>query len=113
LHELSLAYDVVQILCEEGRRNDITRIERFRLEVGSLRAVVPDFLRTSLEFASKGTMAEGAIVDIIKVEGRALCTGCGHEYAAEEIFHCCPLCQRTGGRILAGEELRIIDLEGE
>ena len=72
MHELSLATEVVRIVCEEARRHGLGRIERFRLEVGQLRAVVPELLRNGIEFASRGTAADGAAVELAELSGSEL-----------------------------------------
>jgi hydrogenase nickel incorporation protein HypA/HybF len=113
MHELSLANSVVQILCEEAQRHQIRRVTRFSVEVGLLRAVVPELLVTCLGFAGKGTAVEGAEVQMHEVQGRARCPECGLEFAVDEIVFLCPRCERVGGEIVAGQELRVTELEGE
>ncbi len=113
MHELSLAHSVVEILCEEGRRNQLETITSFRLEVGVLRAVVPDLLRTCLGYASKGTLVESAAVIIDEVAGEARCNSCHFQFAVDDLLFLCPECGQVGGKILSGEELRVIELEGE
>jgi len=113
MHELSLATEVVRIICDEAARNDVRRVERYRLEVGQLRAVVPELLRTGLEVASQGTCAAGARIELDEIPGRARCPGCGIEFATPDILLVCPDCGQIGGEVLAGSELRIVELEGE
>lgn len=113
MHELSLAQGVLEILTEEAARHNVQRIERLSLRVGQLRAVVPELLRTGLEYAGQGTAAEGAVVEIEQVAGRARCPDCGLEYDIEELLFLCPGCQRVGGEILAGQELQIVEFEGD
>jgi hydrogenase nickel incorporation protein HypA/HybF len=113
MHELSLAQGVIEILVQEARRHDITRIERVRLRVGVLRAVVPELLQTGLEFVSQGTPAEGAQAIIEQVQGRARCRACGLEFEVSDPWIVCPGCEQVGGEILAGQELQIVDFEGD
>jgi len=113
MHELSLAQSVVEIICEEAQRHELARIDGFRLEVGELRAVVPELLYICLGFTTKGTPAEGAAVQIDEVPGRARCPTCGLEFSIHELLFLCPACEHVGGEILAGEELRVVELEGE
>ena len=113
MHELSLAKGVVDILCEEAARHEVSRIQQVRLRVGVLRAVVPDLLRTGMEYASDGTAASGATVEIEEVAGRARCPDCQHEYDIAELLFLCPRCERLGGEILAGQELQIVEFEGD
>jgi hydrogenase nickel incorporation protein HypA/HybF len=113
MHELSLAVEVVRIVCDEAERHGLGRIERYRLEVGQLRAVVPEMLSTGLAVASHGTRAEGAEVELVEVAGRARCQACGLEFAAPDVLMVCPGCGQFGGEVLAGSELRVTEIEGE
>jgi hydrogenase nickel incorporation protein HypA/HybF len=85
------------------------RILRVRLEVGQLAAVLPDSLRFCFEVCAKGTLAEGAELDILDIPGRAVCEVC-HETCrlATPLGRC-----KCGGRlrIVAGEELRVKDMD--
>ena len=58
MHELSLAKGVIDILCEEAARHEVSRVQQVVLRIGVLRAVVPELLRTGMAYASEGTMAE-------------------------------------------------------
>lgn len=113
MHELSLAHSVVEILLDEGRRNQLNVITSFRLEVGVLRAVVPDLIRTCLGYASKDTIVEGAEVILDVVGGKARCNSCSFEFTVDDLLFLCPECGQVGGKILSGEELRVVELEGE
>jgi len=113
MHELSLAAEVVRIICDEAERHGLGRIERFRIEVGQLRAVVPEMLCTGLEVASQGTCAAGAEVELVEISGRARCQACGMEFAAPDVLMVCPGCGQFGGEVLAGSELRVTEIEGE
>jgi hydrogenase nickel incorporation protein HypA/HybF len=113
VHELSLAQSVVDLLLEEARRNSISRIEVARLRIGRLRAIVPDLLKTGLEMVGRGTLAEGARFEIEEVRGRARCPDCEVEFDLDDLFALCPTCGRYGCTILAGQELLVIEFEGE
>ena len=113
MHELSLAHEVIQILAQEAERHRIARIVRYRLEVGLLRGVVPELLRSGLELAARGTVAEGAAIELLEVQGLARCHSCGHEFPIPDLLILCPSCERVGGDLLAGSELRVIELEGD
>ncbi len=113
MHELSLAQNVIQILCEEAESHQIQHIHTIKLQVGLLRGVVPDLLKSCLGFASEGTVAEKAAVEIEEIPGRARCPRCGLEFGIDDILICCPQCEQVGGDILAGEELKVVEFEGE
>jgi len=113
MHELSLARAVVDILEEEARRHGVHRVERVLLRVGALRAVVPELLRTGMTFAARGTVAEDARVQIEEIPGRARCPACGSTFPVEELYFLCPACGRMGGEVLAGQELQVVEFEGD
>ena len=64
MHELSLAQEVMQILVDEAARHGLRRISAVRLEIGTLRGVVPEVLQSCLGLASRGTLAEGLTVQL-------------------------------------------------
>ena len=82
---------------------------RVRVEVGQLAAVLPDALRFCFEACAKGTTLEGAELEILQTPGRAICNACGDTVALASPYGRCD----CGGvlRIVAGEELRVKDME--
>ena len=112
MHELSLAQNVVEILCEEATTHGLTRITSYRLAVGELRAVVPEMLRTCLKIVGRGTAVDGAAMDLQVVPGRIHCS-CGEMFDVSELLFLCPGCGRPGGEIISGQELMMVEIEGD
>jgi hydrogenase nickel incorporation protein HypA/HybF len=106
VHELSIATAIVEA-CVERAGSD--RILRIRVEVGHLAAVLPDSLRFCFELCAKGTTAEGAILEILEIPGRAVCEACGESILLSSPFGRCA----CGGKleIVAGQELKMRDME--
>lgn len=106
MHELSLATAVVG-LCTE--RAGGARIVRVRVEVGRLAAVLPEALRFCFDVCARGTVAEGAELEILELPGLAECGACGATVELDSPFGCCD----CGGvlRVVAGDELRVKDME--
>ena len=113
MHELALAQNIVEIVAEEAGQHGLGRVDRITLRVGELRGVVPQMLETCLEIAGRGTVAEGARLELEVVPGRARCQGCGEQFAVSELLFLCPRCDRPGGQIIAGQELTLLELEGD
>jgi hydrogenase nickel incorporation protein HypA/HybF len=107
MHELAIAEEIVAIVADRTRG---ARVRRIVIEVGRLCAVVPDAMRFCFDLATEGTVAEGARLDIIEVSGRARCRVCGADVVLERPFGRCG-CGGTDLEWLAGEELRIRDVE--
>ena len=106
MHELSIANAVVEACAERAAG---ARVLRVRLEIGQLAAVLPDALRFSFDVCAQGTAVEGAELEIVEITGRAECNDCRRTMALTSPFACCD----CGGllRIIAGEELRVKDME--
>ncbi|MDQ0835160.1 hydrogenase nickel incorporation protein HypA/HybF [Streptomyces achromogenes] len=115
MHEMSVALAVVDQVAEAaGRSAGVTAVRSVRLQVGELAGVVPDALAFSFELACAGTLLEGAELITEAVPGRARCTPCAHEWAVGMPPRLtCPACGATHTELLAGRELRIVDVHWE
>jgi hydrogenase nickel incorporation protein HypA/HybF len=74
VHELAIAESVVAAVSARIHDGRITRVV---LEVGALACVEPDALRFCFEASTRGTLAEGAALEIVEVAARASCRSCG------------------------------------
>jgi hydrogenase nickel incorporation protein HypA/HybF len=107
LHELALMESMVSAVVE---RVGPTRVTTVRLEIGRLAAVVPEALRFCFDVCAQGTALEGATLEIASIAGRARCRSCGGEREIESYAELCE-CGATDLAVLAGEELRIKNVE--
>ncbi len=80
------------------------------LQVGRLRAVVPDALAFCFEVVSKGTPVEGARLVIEQMAVRLRCAPCGNEWTATEAEFMCPACEGPV-EVLQGKELLLRAIE--
>lgn len=110
MHELSLAMDIVQIL--EAHEQELARITLVTLDIGTLSCVEPQALLTALNTAFKGTLAEGADVVTHTIEAQARCGDCQAIYAPPTRLDPCPHCGSFRKNWLAGQELRVKNIEG-
>lgn len=69
MHELSITRNVVAICSEHAAGMRVTRVT---LEIGKLAAVLPDSLRFCFDVCAKGTMLEGARLEIRETPGQEL-----------------------------------------
>jgi hydrogenase nickel incorporation protein HypA/HybF len=106
VHELSITRNIVAIAVEHARG---ARVLRVTLEIGQLSAVMPEAVRFCFGVVSRGTLVEGATLEIIEVPGQGRCKACAAEVVLEQ-----PLGRCACGGILdwiAGGELRVKELE--
>jgi len=107
VHELGIVQQVVEICAAASGGARITRIV---LEVGAFAAVLPDAMRFCFDAATEGTVAEGAVLDIVEIPGLGRCRACGREMEMDRPFVRCA-CGETDFEWLAGDELRIKAME--
>jgi hydrogenase nickel incorporation protein HypA/HybF len=69
MHEMGIAMQVIDAVCERAEGARVTRVV---LEIGQLAAVMPDALRFSFELASEDSAAQGARLEIIETPGSEL-----------------------------------------
>ncbi len=107
MHEFSVARSICRIALEEARRNGVTRITSVCVEVGTMRQVVPQLLRTAFDVASRNTALQGAELEIRKIPITIKCRSCGGYSASEQLQMRCDICQATEIEISGGNELLV------
>ena len=111
MHEMSLAEGVLQVIDDAARAQGFARVRTVRLEIGQLAAVEPDALRFAFDVVTRGTLAEGAALDIVDVPGAAWCLKCGDTVPLAARGDACPQCGSYQLQVGAGTELRVKELE--
>jgi hydrogenase nickel incorporation protein HypA/HybF len=110
MHELSLAAEIVQML--EAQASQVQRITRFTLDIGTLSCVDEGALRTALDSALHGTLAQSADIVVHTIEAQALCTDCGQNFSPPTRIDPCPHCGSFRKSWLAGQDFRLRSIEG-
>jgi len=105
VHELSLASAIVDTV---ERHADGRPVRVISLRIGELRQVVPDSLELYVELVGRGTVCEGARVEVELVHARLAC--CGGQWEPPSFR--CPSCG-GGGRVVAGDEFLVESLQLE
>ncbi|MGE5408596.1 MAG: hydrogenase maturation nickel metallochaperone HypA [Syntrophothermus sp.] len=104
MHELSLSKAILDTALRhaEGRR-----VSSVQMRIGAMRQVVPESLEFYFEIVTRGTGAEGAVLEAEYVPARLRCEACGRGWAPELPLFRCPEC--GGGRVAveAGTEFEI------
>lgn len=113
MHEMSLCESILQIMEDEANQQGFSRVTRVRLEVGRLAGAEPDAMRFGFDAVTRGSLADGAVLEIIDLPGRAWCMACAAEVVIDNRFDACPRCGGFQLQVTAGEQLRIKDLEVE
>jgi hydrogenase nickel incorporation protein HypA/HybF len=111
MHEMSIAESLVDLIEDEARREGFARVRRVRLRLGALGHVEPAALLFCFDVVARGTVAEGASLDIENVPGAGWCAGCRQSVAISQRYDLCPACGQSYVLMTAGDELRLAELE--
>ncbi len=111
MHEASAAEAIVKMTSAEAMARKAGRVSRISLVVGE----ATGYMRESLEFyvaaSAKGTVAEGAALDVRYVKPLLSCPACGIEFERLRFSFDCPACGTQGIMTKAGSEFYIDFIE--
>ena len=110
---MSLVESVVALVEDARRKHAFARVRVIRLTLGALGHAEPEALRFCFDAISRGTIADGARLEIEITPGRGWCPDCGGVVALEEKFSDCPICGGFRVRLTAGDDLRLAEMEVE
>jgi hydrogenase nickel incorporation protein HypA/HybF len=105
VHELSLASAIVDTVERHAGGRPVTVIT---MRVGMLRQVVPESLELYVELVGRGTVCEGARLELEVVAARLAC--CGAEWEPPSFR--CPSCG-GGGTVVSGDEFLVESIQVE
>jgi hydrogenase nickel incorporation protein HypA/HybF len=113
MHEMSLAEGVREIVEESARANGARRVCVVRLEIGRLSQVEVDAMRFAFEVVQRGSVADGARLDIVETDGTAWCMRCSAPVAIGRRGDPCPVCDSFQLQVTGGDRMRVMDIEIE
>ena len=111
MHEMSLCESILQILETEAGRQNFSKVNVVRLEIGALSHVDPEAMRFCFDAVTRGTLADQARLQIDEPPGEAWCMDCEKKVSIAKRYDPCPDCGGHKLTVVAGEEMKIKDLE--
>jgi len=111
MHEVGLMQDTLDLAVEEAGRAGATRIHRLMMQIGRLSGVVPEALEFAFEILAKGTIADGAILEIEQVPIVCYCAACTREFEPPSMICECPGCGTPSFDVRRGREIQLSSLE--
>jgi hydrogenase nickel incorporation protein HypA/HybF len=110
MHEMSITQGIIDLCLAHAGGRQILSID---VEIGELSSVVPESIEFCFEACSRDTSLEGARLTIIRVPGVGKCQECEKETPLSELYDACRNCGSNQVTIVAGEELRVREIEVE
>ena len=113
MHEMALCRSIIDMIDEQAAAQGFRTVKTIRLIIGTLSHVEPEALEFGFDVASRGTLAEGAALEIERPGGQAFCMVCETTVPLAQRFDPCPQCGGHQLVVTAGEEMRVKELEVE
>lgn len=105
MHEMSLASSLLDQVLDVARRHGALEVETVSLVCGKQRMVVPEAMEAAFLAVTRGTIAEGARLEMREEAIRARCRLCLHEFEAEIDCYLCPRCHQADVDLIAGADI--------
>lgn len=114
MHELAITESLVRIISDQAGTSEFTKVNKVRIEIGRLSTLEPESVEFCFDVVSKGTVAEGAKLEILRQDGTADCLACGRSVSGIQGFgSACDGCGSANLRITGGNSILVRDLEVE
>ncbi len=111
MHEASLAQSLVDIVVRHAQQAGSSNVKTVHVDVGALAQVLPAALETAFFAASRGTLAQDAVLKMHTVPGHAWCMACSQTSEVADRLAGCPLCGSGQLMVTGGDVLKVRELE--
>ncbi|MFQ5957315.1 MAG: hydrogenase maturation nickel metallochaperone HypA [Candidatus Brocadiales bacterium] len=114
MHDIDSCRAILNTVDKESRKCNGKRVVRLKISVGSLSGTNPEHLRDTLVFCSRGTIAEGAELEIIKRPAKIRCLDCDHVFETNTTgIPNCGRCKSLKTSMIDGDGVILESLEIE
>src|SRR4030042_2707087 len=83
MHELPITESILKIVLKHARANDVKRVKTIHLRIGRLSDLEDEWIQRYFDYMSKGTLAEGARIEIERTPIVMQCNACSASYEWE------------------------------
>ena len=111
MHELSIAYRLVETAVVAARENNVIRVDAVHLKLGQLAGVVKESLLFAYDIATKNTVLAGSTLEIEELPVVVICPNCQQKRSLPNVqYLCCPICNTPTAQIIQGREIELVSL---
>jgi hydrogenase nickel incorporation protein HypA/HybF len=115
VHEMAIVQDVVKVVVKYAEDNEARQVVTVKLRVGEMRDVVDEWMQRFFDLLSRGTVAEGAKLEIERTPIVFRCE-CGRFFATSLAAIVsdprvpCPSCSSENTCLYSGREFQIVSI---
>lgn len=110
MHEMALTRDALDLIIAEGEKAGAERVCTVTLSIGYMRDIVEDIFEGLFAHLAKGTIVEGAELNLVRTPAIVECQDCGGRYHLD-VFDSssfdCPRCSARNYRLISGMDFNI------
>lgn len=111
MHEMALAESILGLLRDEADRQGFSTVRVVCLELGALSHADPEAMRFCFDAVTRGSLAEGARLEIERPPGKGWCMPCAVEVSVPRRYDPCPHCGGHQIQVTDGDAMRLKELE--
>lgn len=111
MHEMSLCEGIRDLIEDQAKIHKFSKVSLVRIEIGRFSSVEKPALEFAFDVVMRGSVADGAALEMIDLPGTAMCFDCAEKVEIDGRLDPCPNC--GGGKLMpiGGNEMRIKNLE--
>lgn len=113
MHELSITENILKIVIDEGKKNNVNKINTINIKMGALSELLPECINYYFDIISKGTIAEGALLKVNKLPLKVYCNHCKNISETDIRNFRCTLCKSQNVTIKQGNEFYVDSIDVE
>lgn len=113
MHELGIAQEMLKIALDSAAKNNASRITQFNVAMSAAADESEESLKFHFDHVTRGTIAEGARIEITRVPVAVKCLECGNDFTWTVNTLNCPQCSSARIRALPQDEFKLTSIEVE
>lgn len=116
MHELSVTNNIFQIVLKHAIKSNVKRVVSVNLEVGALSDLQSEWLQRYFDRLSRGTVVEGAKLNIKRVPAVFECNHCQQSFEIDSLLEeelSCRNCHSREVSLVSGREYHIKNMEAQ
>ncbi|NLP43448.1 MAG: hydrogenase maturation nickel metallochaperone HypA [Peptococcaceae bacterium] len=113
MHEYPVTEQIIKIASEKAKENNAIKVCHIALVVGEHSGFIGESIQMYFDIISRGTICEGAILEIENIKAKWKCPLCDITYMRQPYSFACPKCGQDGLPTNIGKEFYIKSIEVE
>ncbi|MFH0886968.1 MAG: hydrogenase maturation nickel metallochaperone HypA [bacterium] len=114
MHELAMIKNIIELIEKVALDNHAAKVLSAKVKIGELQEVTKENFIFVFKQQARGTLADGARIEIDEVPMVAYCKKCEHEFKPEDHhFMACPKCGQNDIEVLSGRDVILESIEVE